>query len=376
MRAITFHAEGEVRVESVPDPRIVDPGDAIVRVERTAVCGSDLHVYHGRETGLDQGCVMGHEFLGEVVEAGADAGVPVGTRVVSPFTTSCGGCFHCRSGLTSRCSRGQIFGWVEEGAGLHGAQAELVRVPLAASSLVAVPDDVDPDAALLVGDVLATGWHCAANGDVGPGKVVAVIGCGPVGLLATVAALELGAERVFAVDGVDRRRELATGFGGTGLDAGDAAIAAVLEATDGRGADVVLEAVGGSSGARSAVDMVRAGGVISSVGVQTEDGFAFSPIEAYDKNLTLRFGRCPARHYAERLLDWLRETRVETRRGHRQPSDAARRRGAGLRHLRPQAGGLHEGRAGALTTGGPARLRRSGSRRPLRAPSQPRSCAA
>src|ERR1043166_207638 len=135
MLAITYHAPHDLRVERVPDPVLLAPTDALVRVRLAALCGSDLHVWDGRETGLDPGTVMGHEVLGEVVGQGAELSrVRIGDLAVSPFTTSCGACFYCRQGLTARCARGQLFGWVERGAGLHGAQAELVRVQIGRAS--------------------------------------------------------------------------------------------------------------------------------------------------------------------------------------------------------------------------------------------------
>ncbi|MFG0319792.1 MAG: alcohol dehydrogenase catalytic domain-containing protein [Planctomycetota bacterium JB042] len=312
MLAVTFQSLRRVAVESVPDPVLVESGDAIVRVERTAVCGSDMHVFHGRETGIDAGCVMGHEFLGEVVEAGPDAGVAVGTRVVSPFTTSCGGCRFCRIGLTCRCSKGALFGWVAGGVGLPGAQAEAVRVPLARSTLVPVPDGVDPDAALLCGDVLATGFFCAENGSVGPGDTVVVVGLGPVGLSAVLGAVHRGAARVLAVDDVPERLAVAGRLGGEPVDRSAVdPLEVVRDATDGAGADVVLEAVGHPSAARLAVDLVRPGGTVSSVGVHTAPSFPFSPVEAYDKNLTFAIGRCPARRLAEPLLELLRREEID-----------------------------------------------------------------
>ena len=131
MKAVTFQDIRSVRSDEVAEPRLIDPRDAIVRVRLAAICGSDMHVYHGRETGLDRGTILGHEFVGEVLEVGADAGVPIGARVASPFTTCCGACHFCRIELPARCEHGALFGWVQDGRGLHGAQAELVRVPLA-----------------------------------------------------------------------------------------------------------------------------------------------------------------------------------------------------------------------------------------------------
>lgn len=304
MRALTYHAPGDLRVEQVPDPTPLAPTDALVAVQLAAICGSDLHVWHGRETGLDAGTVMGHEFVGEIVEVGkAVTRLRRGDRVVSPFTTSCGECFYCEIGLTSRCVRGQLFGWVERGSGLHGGQAELVRVPLADTTLLALPRELAPEAGILLGDVLATGYHGALLSGVVPGASCAVIGCGPVGLMAVLAAVEFGADRVFALDAVTERREAAERLGGVAVGLGPPnPVELIREATGGRGVDAVVEAVGSPEASRLAFELVRPGGSIAAVGVHHEAGFPFSPGQAYDKNLTWRIGRCPARHYMERLL--------------------------------------------------------------------------
>ena len=304
MKALTFQGIEEIAYDSVPDPRPEAPGDAIVRVEIAGLCGSDLHVYHGRERGLDAGTVLGHELVGEVVEVGSGVrAFRVGDPVVSPFTTSCGGCFYCRRGLTARCEQGQLFGWVEGGEGLHGAQAELVRVPLADSTLVRVPDGAPAEEALFAGDILATGLFAADLAAVEAGSTVAVVGCGPVGMMAVLAAREAGAATVYAIDSLPERLGLVERLGAQGLDFTQAdAVAELRAATEGRGADSVLEAVGSPEATRLAADLVRPGGTIAAVGVHTEEQLAFSPLEAYDKNLSYRAGRCPARHYMERAL--------------------------------------------------------------------------
>jgi threonine dehydrogenase-like Zn-dependent dehydrogenase len=304
VRALTFHPPGDIRFETVADPTLEADDDAIMRVERAGICGSDLHVVHGRERGLDPGSVMGHEFVGRVIATGAAvARVASGDRVVAPFTTCCGACFYCRHGLSARCSKGRLFGWVENGVGLQGGQAEYVRVPMADSTLLPVPDDLPAEAAVLLADVLPTGWNCARLGEVGPGSTAVVIGCGPVGLMAVAAAAELGAERVFAVDSVAERLAAAVRFGAIPLRLGVDDIGhAVRDATEGRGADAVLEAVGSPEAARLAIDLVRPGGVISIAGVHHEPHFDFSPAQAYDRNLTLRIGRCPARSLMPELL--------------------------------------------------------------------------
>ena len=292
----------------VQPPRIEAPSDAIVRVSATAICGSDLHPYRGTERGLDRGTVLGHEFVGEVLEIGsAVQSLAVGTRVTSPFTTSCGTCSNCRNGLSCRCIGGELFGWVEQGRGLRGAQAELVRVPLAATTLVAVPDEIEDRLALLAGDVLATGSYAVELAGVVPGDVIVVVGLGPVGLCAVWAARRAGAARVFAIDRDEVRLGLAAAFGARAIQVDKDDAGTILRAyTDSRGADAVIEAVGTPQATRRAFELVRAGGTIAAVGVHTERDLAFSPGEAYDKNLTYRAGRCPARRFVEPLLAVLR----------------------------------------------------------------------
>ena len=304
MRGLTFHGKRDVRLDRVADPEIETPRDALVRLRLGAICGSDLHVYHEREAGLDLGTVMGHEFVGEIVETGGEVhGLSRGDRVLSPFTTSCGRCFFCRCGLTARCVEGGLFGWVQDGHGLQGAQAEYVRVPLAEGTLVRVPEGVGDEEALLLGDVLSTGYFCARQAGVKAGGVYVVVGCGPVGLMAIVGARELGASTVYGVDSIPARLALAAGFGASPIDRSAADPAAIVrDATDGRGADAVLEAVGSPQATRLAMDLLRPGGTLSIVGVHNEAAFSISPTEAYDKNLTLRIGRCPARALLEETI--------------------------------------------------------------------------
>ena len=296
MRAVTFDDIKKVGLTELEVPRVVEPSDVVVKVRVAAICGSDLHPYLGREAGLDRGTVMGHEFLGDVVEVGsAVERFALGDRVVAPFTTSCGKCWFCMRGLTARCEHGQLFGWVQDGQGLHGGQAEFVRVPFAEGTLVGAPAGSADEEALLAGDVLSTGFYCAQMGAIEPEHVVAVIGAGPVGICATIAARQQ-AQRVFTFDLVPERRVLAERYGATALDPTDqAAMQQVRDATQGRGVDVVLECVGSERATASSFSMVRAGGTIAAAGVHCEPHFAFSPGDAYDKNLTYRAGRCPAR---------------------------------------------------------------------------------
>jgi len=304
MQALTFYAPGNVVMATVPRPTVIHPRDVVVEVELTAICGSDLHPYRGSEVGLDAGTILGHEFLGRVVETGSAVITLAGERVVSAFSTSCGSCFYCRRDLTGRCERGNLLGWVENGVGLDGSQAEYVRVPLADTTLHRVPDALGLSAAaLFAGDILSTGIYAAASGGVGPGDAIAVVGSGPVGLMSVVAAVEAGAETVWAIDSIDERLELAAGFGAVPVSLDEDPMEVILGSTGGRGVDVVLEAVGSPEASRLAYGLIRPGGVIAAAGVHTEAGFAFSPGEAYDKNLTYRAGRCSAAAYMPRAFE-------------------------------------------------------------------------
>jgi threonine dehydrogenase-like Zn-dependent dehydrogenase len=304
MQALTFGGKEIIEYGTVRDPELVNPSDAIVKITMAGICGSDLHVYHGRETGLDHGTVMGHEFTGIVEDAGNDVRkFKRGTRVLSPFTTSCGECFYCLIGLTCRCEKGNLFGWVQKGKGLHGAQATFIRVPMADNTLLPLSADLNEKKGLLLGDVFSTGYFCADNAGIKPQNVYAVIGCGPVGLMTILAAKHLGAEKLFAVDPVPERLELAKRFGAVPLNPSTTNIKQeILENTGGRGADAIMEVVGSGETLKLAIDILRPGGIISSVGVHTAKHFSFSPGEAYDKNLIYKSGRCPARFYSEKLL--------------------------------------------------------------------------
>ena len=269
MKAITFQAVEQLAYEDAVDPEIVVATDVLVRVTAAGICGSDLHPYFGREVGLDIGTVMGHELVGEIVEVGTEArDFTVGARVVAPFTTSCGSCFYCSSGLTARCERGQLFGWVEGGRGLQGVQAEYARVPLADGTLVAVPEGLDEALALLAGDILSTATYGAELAGVEPGDLVVVVGCGPVGLLAIRAALGRGAREVVGVDRVAARLATAELFGATpvNFETGDP-VEMVRERSQGRGADAAIEAVGSPEATRLAADLLRLGGSLAALGV-------------------------------------------------------------------------------------------------------------
>lgn len=304
MKGVCFQAVKEVKLLELEQPRAQAETDVVVQVSMAGLCGSDLHPFFGRESGLDQGTVMGHEFVGTIVEAGSGVqSLAVGDRVYAPFSTNCGGCYYCQAGLTSRCVDGQLFGWRQDRVGLHGGQSEFVHVPLADGTLKKVPESVSDVAALLLGDNFSTGFYCAEMADVKPGGVYAVVGCGTVGQLCILAARSMGAEKVFAFDLVAQRREQAEQLGAISLLPDQQGVAEVMNASGGRGADGVMELVGLPAAQELAFQLIRPGGVMSVIGCHCTPNFSFSPVDAYDKNLTYKTGRCPARHYMDVLTD-------------------------------------------------------------------------
>lgn len=304
MNALTFHGKEIIHYESIDDPKIIEHTDCIVKVELACICGSDLHVFHDREKGCDHGTAMGHEFVGEVVEKGKGVKtIAVGDRVMSPFTTNCGQCYYCRIGLTCRCVVGQLYGWVEHKEGLHGGQAEFVRVPLADATLKKIPDGVSLEEGLLLGDILSTGFFCAHQAEIEPRGTYAIVGAGPVGLMTVAGAIELGAENLFIIDSVKERLKMAEEFGAIPIDFTKSnPVEVIRHHTEGRGADSVMEVVGNKAAGKLAYDLVRPGGIISTVGVCNDANLSFSPTEAYNKNLTYKVGRCPARFFMDKLV--------------------------------------------------------------------------
>jgi threonine dehydrogenase-like Zn-dependent dehydrogenase len=314
MKAITFHGTGDVRVESVPDPRVVDPTDAIVRITTSAICGSDLHQYHGRVPNMEAGAVMGHEFLGVVEEVGPDVKqVRAGDRVLAPFSVSCGSCEWCRAGLPTQCATTgrAVFGG-RFGKKYPGGQAERIRVPFADYLCEQVPRGMRDEEAFFLGDILSTGYACAENAGIRPGDTVAVFGAGPVGLLALQCAHLFGPSRIYAVDRVDYRLKLAEEMGGVpvNLERGDPA-EQLRGLTGGRGPDAVLECVGHEVPFAQAIRAVRPGGTVSSVGVYVEDAIGFPAREAFFKDLRLVMGICNARNYIRRLMPLIQTGRLE-----------------------------------------------------------------
>jgi threonine dehydrogenase-like Zn-dependent dehydrogenase len=310
VRATLMYGAGDVRVETVPDARLVEPTDALVRVTRSAICGSDLWPYKSMEP-TTTGRRMGHEFIGVVEDVGNDVRtLKNGDLVVSPFVWSDGTCFFCRRGLHISCLHGGRYGL----DGVDGGQGEAVRVPQADGTLVVLPvkdDDALLPSLLALSDVMSTGHHAALAAKVGPGSSVAVIGDGAVGLCGVIASRRLGAERVILLGRHPERVALGKEFGATEVvsERGDDAVERVRELTDGLGVDSVLECVGLRQAVETALEVARAGGAVGWVGVPEDENVRAGI--AFWKNVSIAGGPAPARAYIEELLPDVLEGRIE-----------------------------------------------------------------
>ena len=305
MRAVTFQGPGEVRVDDVPEPELGSPDEAIVRVEASGVCGSDLHIYHGR-VAIEEGFTIGHEYVGTVTAVGdAVSGVAVGDRVLGTYCTACGECFFCRRGDFHKCDTGRVFGHGATLGSLQGAQAEQLLVPNADLTLRRVPEGMSDDAALFAGDVMGTGYHAVVECEVEPGATVAVLGLGPVGLCAVQAALAEGAGGVVAVDTVPERLELARELGAEAVHLTEEDPRAAVKAlTEGRGADATIDAVGHPDALELACRLTRKAGTVSATGVYAERIEVHMGI-VWIKALTLKTGHANVIKHVDPVLERL-----------------------------------------------------------------------
>jgi alcohol dehydrogenase len=271
MLAVTFQAPGAIRVEERPEPAVTAPDEAVVRVEACGICGSDLHIYHGR-VAIEPGFTIGHEYVGTVVEVGdAVSAVGPGDRVLGCFQVACGSCFFCRHGHFNKCDRGRTFGHGALLGDLQGTQAELALVPHADLTLRRIPAGMSDDIALFAGDVMGTAYHATAGAGVKPGDSVAILGLGPVGLCAVQAAFVAGAAEVLAIDTIEPRLDMARRFGAIPVHLTEEdPRAAVKSATGGRGVDLAVEAVGDARALDLAIRLAAKCAVVSVVGVHAE----------------------------------------------------------------------------------------------------------
>ena len=311
MRATVMYGAGDVRIETVPDARIVDPTDAVVTVTRASICGSDLWPYRTLEQS-ETGRPMGHEAVGVVEAVGAAVGtIKTGDLVVMPFAFSDGTCAFCHEGLHTSCVHGGFFGTGAVG----GAQAEALRVPQADGTLFVLPvgeDDALMPSLVTLSDVMGTGHHAAVAAEVGPGKTAAVVGDGAVGLCGVIAAKRLGAEQIILLGRHADRIALAREFGATDVvsERGDEAVERVRELTDGFGAHSVLECVGLDQSMQTAIEIARPGGAVGRVGVPQDETIPASRPAFFD-NITVSGGPAPVRAYIEELLPDVLEGRIE-----------------------------------------------------------------
>jgi threonine dehydrogenase-like Zn-dependent dehydrogenase len=353
MKAVCWQGRNKVGVETVPDPHLTNPRDAIVKVTSTAICGSDLHLYGGRVPSLLRGDILGHEFMGEVVDVGAGVkNLKVGDRVVVPFNIACGNCYFCQKGMFSACDNsnpspnlsimatGQacsgLFGYTHMCGGYAGGQAEYVRVPFADVGPLPVPEELDDEKVLFISDIFPTGYMAAENCEIEPGQTIAVWGAGPVGQFAIRSAFLLGAGRVFAIDRFPERLEMARQSGAEAVDYEKVDVHEFLqEQTGGQGPDACIDAVGmeahghsidaimdnARSGLRlqpdhahalrQAIHCCRKGGIISIPGIYIGivDNFNFGM--AFNKGLKMKMGQTHTHKYMKRLLEHIQDGEID-----------------------------------------------------------------
>ncbi len=354
MKAVCWNGANDVRVETVPEPKIINPRDAIVKITSTAICGSDLHLYDGYIPTMEKGDILGHEFMGEVVELGsAVKNVKVGDRVVVPFTIACGGCFFCNRDLWSLCDNSNPNAWIAEKlmghspsglfgyshmlGGYAGGQAEYARVPFADVGLLKVPDGLKDEQVLFLTDIFPTGYMAAENCDIQPGDIVAVWGCGPVGQFAIRSAYMLGAEQVIAIDRIPERLKMAEEYGKakvlnyTEVDVGEV----LKEMTGGRGPDACIDAVGMEAhgtdfmglfdqvkqavrlesdrptALREVIVACRKGGNVSIPGVYGGFIDKFPMGAAMNKGLTIKTGQTHVHKYLKPLLEHIQNGDID-----------------------------------------------------------------
>ncbi len=356
MKALCWHGKGDIRCDTVPDPKVEHPRDAIIKVTACAICGSDLHLYNGFMPGMQSGDVMGHETMGEVVEVGREnTKLKVGDRVVVPFTISCGECFFCKKGLYSGCERSNpspnrevasqiwghspagLFGYTHLLGGYAGGQAEYLRVPYADFGCIKVPDGLTDEQVLFLSDIFPTGYMGADFCEIEPGDTIAVFGCGPVGQFAIRSAFLLGAETVIAIDTVPERLALARQAGAVTIDfAKESVHDRINQMTHGRGADACIDAVGteASPGAsfdsvldrakqvawmgtdrphvlRQAINNCRNGGIVSIIGVYGGLVDKVPMGSAINRGLTFKMAQTPVQKYLKPLMERIQKGEID-----------------------------------------------------------------
>lgn len=320
MKALRYFGARDIRYGSMDDPVLLSDRDAIVRMEACSICGSDLHIYHGHGFSEDVGFCVGHEAVGEVVEVGREVRqLRVGDKVMMPAAVGCGACRSCLSGDVIHCANGQG-GCYGLSASLQGVQAEAFRVPAADANAWKIPDGLSTDQALMLTDAMATAWFGVRQADVKPGAGVAVIGLGPIGLMAVESAFVMGAGVVYAIDPVPERRALAAAAGAIALHP-EGALETIRDATAGRKIESVVEAVGGDATVDLALRLVARRGTVSVIGVQQSRRYPFPLERAFAAGLTFRAGTCSVPEEWPALIPLVQSGRLRPERyiSHRLP---------------------------------------------------------
>jgi alcohol dehydrogenase len=313
MKAVIYHGPRDVRVETVPDPQIQNPNDVILRVTKSAICGSDLHFYRGRVP-MDEGFIVGHEFMGVVEDIGKDVRLlKKGDRAVASFWVSCGVCPNCQNHVPTSCTGGGgCFGFGKAFGNFSGGQAEYVRVPFADSTLEKVPVGIEDDRALFLGDILSTGYFCAEWANITPGDVIAVFGDGPLGLLATASAKLFGPSQIITIGRHDFRLNVAKKMGADLVinSHKENPIEKISEITNGKGVDAALECIGSEITLLDSLKITRPAGTVSFIGFFVQP-VAIPMLDFYLKDLTLRGGVCPAKNYILKLMPLIEKGKID-----------------------------------------------------------------
>ena len=313
MKALRYFGARDIRYESMDDPKLASDQDAIIKIDRCAICGSDLHIYHGHGFSEDFGFCVGHEAVGEVVEVGrAVRRLKVGDKVMMSAAVGCGACASCLAGNVVNCANNAA-GCYGLSHRLEGCQAEALRVPAADFNATVIPEGITQDQALMMTDSLATAWFGCRNADIASGKTVAVVGLGPIGLMAVEGAFVLGAARVFAIDLVPERRRLAEQLGAIALDPADAP-QIIAEMTKGRMAESVVEAVGADATISLALRLAAKRGTVSVIGVNQDRQFDFPMGRAFAMGLTFRIGTCSVPEEWPELIPLIQAGRLKPER--------------------------------------------------------------
>jgi threonine dehydrogenase-like Zn-dependent dehydrogenase len=314
MRAVLFEDIGSIRVGDYPDPSVVDAKDAVVKVTTAAICGSDLHLLHGRIPGMRADSPIGHEFVGTVTAVGDEVTrFKPGDRVVGSFLIACGQCWYCAREEYSNCDQLWILGYGMFTGDLDGAQAQLVRVPIADLNLHAVDDSLTDEQAVFAGDILTTGVYICERAGIRPGDTIAIVGAGPVGLFTLMNARAYEPAQIFMVDVATDRLKLAEQLGATPLDSNKVnPVVEIQRATGERGADVVIECVGLAPAFTTALDAVRAGGTVAVIGVHSDLTYDFPIGEVWRRGVTIVMGAtCNVQAYWDRALELVKNGTVD-----------------------------------------------------------------